>query len=92
VWGAGIIGGDNLIGRLGGFSEWKRLVEEGLNSKVCLPLGGRHEHRAHYWIARPAMVSRLRATFHAQGWDVIATMRTPREDVLPRSYASWRSM
>jgi len=23
--------------------------------------------------------------FHAQGWDVIATMRTPREDVLPRS-------
>lgn len=24
-------------------------------------------------------------TFHAQGWNVIATMRTPREDVLPRS-------
>lgn len=23
--------------------------------------------------------------FHAQGWNVIATMRTPREDVLPRS-------
>jgi len=23
--------------------------------------------------------------FHAQGWHVIATMRTPREDVLPRS-------
>ena len=23
--------------------------------------------------------------FHAQGWSVIATMRTPREDVLPRS-------
>jgi len=23
--------------------------------------------------------------FHAKGWDVIATMRTPREDVLPRS-------
>jgi NAD(P)-dependent dehydrogenase (short-subunit alcohol dehydrogenase family) len=22
---------------------------------------------------------------HAQGWNVIATMRTPREDVLPRS-------
>src|SRR5688572_8557263 len=23
--------------------------------------------------------------FHAQGWNVIATMRTPREDLLPRS-------
>jgi NAD(P)-dependent dehydrogenase (short-subunit alcohol dehydrogenase family) len=23
--------------------------------------------------------------FHAQGWNVVATMRTPREDVLPRS-------
>ena len=23
--------------------------------------------------------------FHAQGWNVIATMRTPREDILPRS-------
>jgi NAD(P)-dependent dehydrogenase (short-subunit alcohol dehydrogenase family) len=23
--------------------------------------------------------------FHAQGWKVVATMRTPREDVLPRS-------
>ena len=23
--------------------------------------------------------------FHSQGWNVIATMRTPREDVLPRS-------
>jgi NAD(P)-dependent dehydrogenase (short-subunit alcohol dehydrogenase family) len=23
--------------------------------------------------------------FHEQGWDVVATMRTPREDVLPRS-------
>src|SRR5215510_4260011 len=23
--------------------------------------------------------------FHAQGWNVIATMRTPREDALPRS-------
>ena len=23
--------------------------------------------------------------FHAQGWSVIATMRTPREDILPRS-------
>ena len=23
--------------------------------------------------------------FHAQGWNVIATMRTPRDDVLPRS-------
>src|SRR6201999_2544732 len=23
--------------------------------------------------------------FHAHGWNVIATMRTPREDVLPRS-------
>src|SRR6185295_7780425 len=23
--------------------------------------------------------------FHAQGWNVIATMRNPREDVLPRS-------
>jgi NAD(P)-dependent dehydrogenase (short-subunit alcohol dehydrogenase family) len=23
--------------------------------------------------------------FHAQGWNVIATMRTPREDMLPRS-------
>jgi NAD(P)-dependent dehydrogenase (short-subunit alcohol dehydrogenase family) len=23
--------------------------------------------------------------FHAQGWDVVATMRNPREDVLPRS-------
>ena len=23
--------------------------------------------------------------FHAQGWHVIATMRTPREDILPRS-------
>jgi NAD(P)-dependent dehydrogenase (short-subunit alcohol dehydrogenase family) len=23
--------------------------------------------------------------FHAKGWDVIATMRTPREDILPRS-------
>ncbi|HEX2671931.1 MAG TPA: SDR family NAD(P)-dependent oxidoreductase, partial [Polyangiaceae bacterium] len=23
--------------------------------------------------------------FHAQGWNVLATMRTPREDVLPRS-------
>ena len=23
--------------------------------------------------------------FHARGWNVIATMRTPREDVLPRS-------
>jgi NAD(P)-dependent dehydrogenase (short-subunit alcohol dehydrogenase family) len=23
--------------------------------------------------------------FHAQGWNVIATMRTPREDVLPQS-------
>jgi NAD(P)-dependent dehydrogenase (short-subunit alcohol dehydrogenase family) len=23
--------------------------------------------------------------FHAQGWNVIATMRTPREDTLPRS-------
>ncbi len=21
--------------------------------------------------------------FHAQGWNVVATMRTPREDVLP---------
>jgi NAD(P)-dependent dehydrogenase (short-subunit alcohol dehydrogenase family) len=26
-----------------------------------------------------------RATFHAQGWNVIATMRTPRHDLLPRS-------
>lgn len=25
------------------------------------------------------------AYFHAQGWNVIATMRTPREDLLPRS-------
>ena len=24
--------------------------------------------------------------FHAQGWNVIATMRTPREDLLPRSH------
>ena len=23
--------------------------------------------------------------FHSQGWDVVATMRTPREDVLPQS-------
>jgi len=23
--------------------------------------------------------------FHAQGWNVVATMRTPREDILPRS-------
>src|SRR3954462_6124233 len=23
--------------------------------------------------------------FHTQGWNVIATMRTPREDLLPRS-------
>ena len=23
--------------------------------------------------------------FHAQGWNVVATMRTPREDLLPRS-------
>src|SRR3954454_1175789 len=23
--------------------------------------------------------------FHAQGWNVVATMRTPREEVLPRS-------
>ena len=23
--------------------------------------------------------------FHSQGWSVIATMRTPREDILPRS-------
>src|SRR5271154_4733589 len=23
--------------------------------------------------------------FHAHGWNVIATMRTPREDILPRS-------
>ena len=23
--------------------------------------------------------------FHAQGWNVIATMRAPREDILPRS-------
>ncbi|MGC2645496.1 MAG: SDR family NAD(P)-dependent oxidoreductase, partial [Candidatus Sulfotelmatobacter sp.] len=23
--------------------------------------------------------------FHARGWNVIATMRTPREDLLPRS-------
>ena len=23
--------------------------------------------------------------FHTQGWSVIATMRTPREDILPRS-------
>jgi NAD(P)-dependent dehydrogenase (short-subunit alcohol dehydrogenase family) len=23
--------------------------------------------------------------FHAQGWNVIATMRTPREGILPRS-------
>jgi hypothetical protein len=23
--------------------------------------------------------------FHSQGWNVVATMRTPREDVLPRS-------
>jgi len=23
--------------------------------------------------------------FHAQGWNVIATMRTPREDILPLS-------
>src|SRR6187455_3428474 len=23
--------------------------------------------------------------FHAEGWNVVATMRTPREDVLPRS-------
>jgi len=23
--------------------------------------------------------------FHAQGWNVVATMRSPREDVLPRS-------
>src|SRR5262245_768226 len=23
--------------------------------------------------------------FHKQGWNVVATMRTPREDVLPRS-------
>ena len=23
--------------------------------------------------------------FHAQGWNVIATMRTPRENILPRS-------
>ncbi len=23
--------------------------------------------------------------FHSQGWNVIATMRTPRDDVLPRS-------
>src|SRR5262247_2581311 len=23
--------------------------------------------------------------FHAQGWHVIATMRSPREDILPRS-------
>ncbi len=22
--------------------------------------------------------------FHAQGWNVVATMRTPREDVLPQ--------
>src|SRR6187399_2998156 len=23
--------------------------------------------------------------FHAQGWNVVATMRTPREEILPRS-------
>jgi len=23
--------------------------------------------------------------FHAEGWNVVATMRNPREDVLPRS-------
>ena len=23
--------------------------------------------------------------FHSEGWNVIATMRTPRDDVLPRS-------
>ena len=28
--------------------------------------------------------------FHAQGWNVIATMRTPREDILPRSDATTR--
>ena len=26
--------------------------------------------------------------FHSQGWNVIATMRTPREGVLPRSGAA----
>ena len=31
--------------------------------------------------------------FHAQGWNVIATMRTPREDILPdpSGSACWRS-
>jgi NAD(P)-dependent dehydrogenase (short-subunit alcohol dehydrogenase family) len=31
--------------------------------------------------------------FHAQGWNVIATMRTPRQDRLPRSerLRVWRS-
>ena len=28
--------------------------------------------------------------FHSQGWNVVATMRTPREDVLPRrSGCAW---
>ena len=27
--------------------------------------------------------------FHAQGWNVIATMRTPREAVLPKSSRIW---
>src|SRR6478609_2552397 len=44
----------------------------------------RYENRAPHWVLSGYGLETARH-FHAQGWNVIATMRTPREDVLPRS-------
>ena len=53
----------------------------------------RHEDRADYRMSSGYGLETARH-FYTHGWNVIATMRTPREDILPdqNDSVSWRSM
>ncbi len=55
-----------------------------VESPARLGYGRRHEDRTHHWLLF-WLWPRNRAPLPRAGWNVVATMRTPREDVLPRS-------